>query len=62
MLLHFHPSHTASLLHLYVLLCHSYKDGSAASRWFPSLHQVSEMPAILGGHLAPGILVPLTYF
>lgn len=47
-LLHFYLSHTASLFHLYILLCHSHKAGSAVSHWFSSLHQASEMPAISG--------------
>ena len=48
MLLHFYPSYTASLLHLYILPCCSYKAGSAVSHWFSSLHHVSEMPAVSG--------------
>ena len=48
MLLHFYPSHTASLLHFYILLCCSCKSGSAVSHWFSSLHQASEMSAISG--------------
>lgn len=51
-----YPSHTASLLRLYILLSHSSEAGSAVSHWFSSLHQVSETP-VSGLSFGPGIWV-----